>query len=84
MTELAGLNGRRPDARVLDDLGRWTGLVEGRGACHHPDGTVRFLRSALRVFAGEAREHQQGYCSATTDRPFLPTPAGPRAEADWN
>jgi NADH:ubiquinone oxidoreductase subunit F (NADH-binding) len=84
MAELAGLNGRLPDPRVLDDLGRWTGLVEGRGACHHPDGTVRFLSSALRAFGGEIREHQRGYCSATTDRPFLPTPRGPQAEADWS
>src|SRR5580693_2199871 len=47
---MAELADNRPHPRVLDDLSRWAGLVEGRGACHHPDGTVRFLRSALRVF----------------------------------
>jgi NADH:ubiquinone oxidoreductase subunit F (NADH-binding) len=80
MAELAG----RPEPRVLDNLARWAGLVEGRGACHHPDGTVRFLRSALRVFGPEVRLHQQGRCSAATDRPFLPVPAGPATEADWS
>jgi NADH:ubiquinone oxidoreductase subunit F (NADH-binding) len=81
---MAELAGRRPEPRVLDDLTRWAGLVEGRGACHHPDGTVRFLRSALRVFGPEVRLHQQGRCSAATDRPFLPVPAGPSTEADWS
>ncbi len=91
MAELAGLTGeggwgggRRPDPRVLADLSRWAGLVEGRGACHHPDGTVRFLSSALRVFAAEVREHQQGFCGAASDRPFLPIPDGPSSDADWS
>jgi NADH:ubiquinone oxidoreductase subunit F (NADH-binding) len=84
MGELAGLAGRRRDPRVLENLGRWAGLVEGRGACHHPDGTVRFLRSALQVFAGEARLHLQGGCTATSARPFLPIPAGPSTDADWS
>ena len=82
--ELAGLGGRQPDPRVLENLSRWAGLVEGRGACHHPDGTVRFLRSALRVFAAEARQHLQGRCSAASGRPFLPVPAGPSTDADWS
>ena len=84
MGELAGLTGRRPDPRVLENLSRWAGLVEGRGACHHPDGTVRFLRSALQVFAAEARLHLQGRCSAASGRPFLPIPAGPATDADWS
>src|SRR5208282_4304732 len=87
MGELAGLageGGRGPDPRVLDNLSRWAGLVDGRGACHHPDGTVRFLRSALQVFATEVREHLQGRCTAASGRPFLPIPAGPSAEQDWS
>ena len=84
MGELAGRACRRPDPRVLENLSRWAGLVEGRGACHHPDGTVRFLRSALQVFADEARLHLQRRCSAASGRPFLPIPAGPATEADWS
>jgi NADH:ubiquinone oxidoreductase subunit F (NADH-binding) len=52
-----------------DDLGRidrWAGQVLGRGACHHPDGAVGLLRSALDVFADEFARHQaRGRCSAT-------------------
>jgi NADH:ubiquinone oxidoreductase subunit F (NADH-binding) len=72
LAELAGLTGRRPRPSVVADLGRWSGLVEGRGACHHPDGTVRLVRSALKVFAAEVRRHQQDRCSAPLGRPFLP------------
>jgi len=91
MGDLAGLagaggrgGGRGPDPRALAHLTRWAGLVEGRGACHHPDGTVRFLRSALRVFDGEVREHQHGRCGARSGRPFLPVPAGPSTDEDWS
>ena len=73
LAELAGIApGRLP---LSHDLERWAGLAEGRGACHHPDGTVRFVRSALRVFAAEIRSHQQGACTAA-GRPAVP--AGPR------
>ena len=55
--------GLRPPPATLADLERWSGLVTGRGACHHPDGTVRFVRSALTVFEPEIRRHARGQCS---------------------
>ena len=82
---LEHLAGPRPDRRARADLERWAGLVTGRGACHHPDGSVRFIRSALRVFAAEAGLHEQGRCSGTDPRPFLPVPAGsPATDEDWS
>ena len=81
LAELAGPGHRRQTAANLE---RWAGLVEGRGACNHPDGTVRFVRSALTTFAPEIARHARGQCSATTRRPFLPLPQGcPTREADW-
>jgi NADH:ubiquinone oxidoreductase subunit F (NADH-binding) len=53
-------------------------LMEGRGACGHPDGVARFVRTALRVFEGHAQLHlQRGPCH-TGARPFLPVPGGAR------
>jgi NADH:ubiquinone oxidoreductase subunit F (NADH-binding) len=75
----------RPDPRAVTDMMRWAGLVEGRGACHHPDGTVRFVRSALHVFRDEIRLHSQGHCVDPARRPFLPLPAGTALDAaDWS
>ena len=54
-------------------LRRWLGMVDGRGACHHPDGVVRFVGSALSVFAGEVDQHRhRGPCRPAP--PLLPTP----------
>jgi NADH:ubiquinone oxidoreductase subunit F (NADH-binding) len=79
---LAELAGPRPRARVRADVERWAGLVERRGACAHPDGTVRFVRSALTVFAAELDSHQRGQCSGTSSRPVCPTPAA-HAGTGW-
>ncbi|GAA4775272.1 NADH-ubiquinone oxidoreductase-F iron-sulfur binding region domain-containing protein [Microbacterium gilvum] len=49
---------------VRGELHRVAGLVDGRGACHHPDGTVRMLRSALAVFSADADAHAHGRCLA--------------------
>lgn len=76
------LAGPRPRARVRADVERWAGLVVRRGACAHPDGTVRFVRSALTAFRAELTLHGHGRCSGSSSRPVLPLPAGPRP-ADW-
>jgi NADH:ubiquinone oxidoreductase subunit F (NADH-binding) len=82
LAELAGPGHRK---QVRADVERWAGLVTGRGACNHPDGTVRFVRSALTVFAPEISRHARGHCSATNRRPFLPLPDGmPTSDDDWN
>ncbi|MEP7092192.1 MAG: NADH-ubiquinone oxidoreductase-F iron-sulfur binding region domain-containing protein, partial [Nocardioidaceae bacterium] len=38
------------------------GYLVGRGACAHPDGTVRMVRSALLAFPDEIRAHSEGTC----------------------
>jgi NADH:ubiquinone oxidoreductase subunit F (NADH-binding) len=62
------------DQRAVDEMLRIGGLVVGRGACHHPDGSMRFLRSGLQVFAGEVDLHLAGHCSSTSGNAVLPTP----------
>jgi NADH:ubiquinone oxidoreductase subunit F (NADH-binding) len=82
---LTALAERRPGPAAVDDLRRWSQLVERRGACHHPDGTVRFLRSALDVFAGEVALHERGRCSAASSEAFLPIPAASAGhDTDWS
>lgn len=45
------------------ELRRLSDLVVGRGACHHPDGTVRLIRSALDVFGADIDAHARGRCT---------------------
>ena len=54
---LADGGGGEPAARrLLDDAG----LVEGRGACHHPDGATRLVASALATFEADVAAHVAG------------------------
>ncbi|MET9910779.1 hypothetical protein ABZZ74_28915 [Streptomyces sp. NPDC006476] len=64
----------RPQGTARTDVSRWSGLVEGRGACHHPDGTVRLVRSAFTTFTTELDAHARGLCTATDHTPLLPVP----------
>ncbi|WP_105975561.1 NADH-ubiquinone oxidoreductase-F iron-sulfur binding region domain-containing protein [Streptomyces geranii] len=63
-----------PQGTTRTDIARWSGLVEGRGACHHPDGTTRLVRSALTTFTTELDAHAAGFCTATVRTPLLPVP----------
>jgi NADH:ubiquinone oxidoreductase subunit F (NADH-binding) len=54
---------RRVDGRRLQ---RRLEVIAGRGACKHPDGAVRMVASALRVFEQDVRAHLSGRrCEAT-------------------
>jgi NADH:ubiquinone oxidoreductase subunit F (NADH-binding) len=54
---------------ALDDGGgtgrveELSSLVERRGACAHPDGTARLVRSLLTAYPGEVDRHGAGYCA---------------------
>lgn len=50
------------DPWLVDELQRLNRLVTGRGACKHPDGTVRFVASTLKTFDGHLDQHLRGYC----------------------
>jgi len=65
----------RRDGRT--DLRRWVELVRGRGACKHPDGAARFVKSSLECFAAEIDLHLRGRCSGN-GRAVLPLPRSDR------
>jgi NADH:ubiquinone oxidoreductase subunit F (NADH-binding) len=70
------LRAGRAGAGALERIEHWAGLVAGRGACRHPDGAVRLVRSALRTLAPAVRDHaRHGPCDACFARPLLETPA---------
>ncbi len=57
--------------RVSDLLG----IISGRGACHHPDGVVKMVHSALTVFARDIEDHRRrGPCRVRSG--LLPLPPG--------
>lgn len=50
------------DPRLPAEIDRLRGLVVGRGACAHPDGTARLVASTLRVFDAHVAAHLSGWC----------------------
>ena len=57
-------------------INRWMEMIPGRGACHHPDGTVRMIRSALKVFADDISAHQKRRSCGLPPAP-VPVPQSP-------
>lgn len=52
---------------LLGEVHRMVGLIDGRGSCRHPDGTARFVRSALAVFESDIAHHRRGCCLAARE-----------------
>jgi NADH:ubiquinone oxidoreductase subunit F (NADH-binding) len=57
---LRGIAEGKPTRTAFADLARWGRELPGRGACHHPDGLVTFVSSAVRVFADAFDDHARG------------------------
>ncbi|PGH50430.1 NADH-quinone oxidoreductase subunit NuoF family protein [Streptomyces sp. Ru87] len=77
----------------LEALRQVTQSVRGRGACAHPDGSVRFITSALSTFTDDLASHVlNGGCGRPTQG-VLPLPApgyqeegvpsGEKLAVDW-
>jgi len=72
---------------TVNEVKRAAALGRGRGACSHPDGTARFVLSALDVFTQDIQVHRE---NGTCGRPLLellPLPLGgdtPRLSIDWS
>jgi NADH:ubiquinone oxidoreductase subunit F (NADH-binding) len=63
----------------LDRVRRWSAMVRGRGACHHPDGAVGQLASALEAFADHLGLHIAGHhCPGRRAGGFPAPPSAPR------
>ena len=80
VADLAFQGGR---GRAVDAIAALLPLIEGRGACRHPDGATQLARSAIRAFIADARWHDQcGPCDGVRRAPLLPIPGD--EEQDWN
>ncbi|MEW2359085.1 NADH-ubiquinone oxidoreductase-F iron-sulfur binding region domain-containing protein [Spirillospora sp. NPDC029432] len=83
---LAALAEGRDTGAAADTVRRAVRMAAGRGACSHPDGTGRFVLSALEVFAADVARHAaEGGCGRPV-RGVLPaeTAARLRLEVDWS
>ena len=70
----------RAPAHAVERLRGRLAIVQGRGACRHPDGVVRLVRSALAAFDADLHRHVgRGPCDGARHPSVLPFP--PRGEA---
>lgn len=58
-----GRGGEGADRGGVDRVEALAATVTGRGACAHPDGTARLVRSMLAAFPAEVALHAQGRCA---------------------
>ncbi len=65
----------RASHRDADRLWARLGTIDGRGACRHPDGVVRLIRSAVTAFAADVNRHlSHGPCPGAGWPSVIPLP----------
>jgi NADH:ubiquinone oxidoreductase subunit F (NADH-binding) len=73
--DLEELQAGRADPELPHRIHRRAATIDGRGACRHPDGVVRLVRSALQVFGDDAAAHTLGHpCPGHADPTVLTFP----------
>jgi len=74
---LTVVRGGRDGVAAVARLRERCGVIEGRGACRHPDGVVRFVRSSVDVFAADIDNHLRGApcAGARSQQRFLTVPS---------
>jgi NADH:ubiquinone oxidoreductase subunit F (NADH-binding) len=81
--DLTTLAFERSNAKVLARLHHRLDMVDGRGACRHPDGVVRLVRSGLAAFATHVDMHvRRGPCPGASAPTVLTFPRATGA-AEW-
>lgn len=82
------LNSLTEGRATVEDVRRAAGVGRGRGACSHPDGTAKFVLSAVEAFAADIDLHRYGGgCGLPTFGVLpLPVPDGEdgRVAIDWS
>jgi NADH:ubiquinone oxidoreductase subunit F (NADH-binding) len=81
LADLAFYGGR---GGAVDAVAALIPLIEGRGACRHPDGAAQLARSAMCAFIADARWHDHcGPCNGVGRAPLLPVPGDEERGWDW-
>lgn len=75
--EMQGLSDGADTRRRLREL---AGLVTGRGACAHPDGTARLVGSLLTTLEDHVEAHLAGACGCSSRGPRGVRVPGPRTQ----
>lgn len=82
------LNALADGSGFIDDVRRAAGIGRGRGACSHPDGTAKFVMSAVDAFEADIEMHRYGGSCGLPVFGVLPLPVPTGGEGrvaiDWS
>lgn len=70
------------DRQAYDRLRFRLGVINRRGGCAHPDGVIKFVATAFKVFNQDVRRHLSGHHCPPAPQ-VLPLPAPPTESEGW-